>query len=223
MATPRLPVHQVLRAARREKGWTQARLAQEVKAREPSISIGQSAISMFELGDLQALSQDKVEAIARALGVDLAAAQREARRPPRPAPAPALRFCPNPECPTNTPVVIDGEVRLAPAMVRAQGPCRCSYCSEVLLASCPACRTPVAEGLFCRSIECGRPLVALPEGEAWSSLDAERASRQSVLLLTRARDYPASEAATDGTVEEQNDAPQKGDTGDDKAPPTKPE
>jgi transcriptional regulator with XRE-family HTH domain len=218
-----MPVHNALRAARRQKGWTQARLAQEVKAREPDITISQSAISMFESGDLQALSQDKVEAIARALGVDLAAAQREARRPPRPAPAPALRFCPNPECPTNTPVVIEGKVCLAPAMVRAQGPCRCSYCSEVLLASCAACGTPIAEGLFCRSIECGKPLVVVPGGKAWTSLDAERASRQSVLLLTRARDYPASEAATDDTTEEQTDPAQKGDTRDDKAPPTKPE
>ena len=197
MATPRIPVHVRLRDARRQKGWTQVQLADAIGATQP-------AISMFEAGAAEALSQEKVNAIADALGVDRALVALGRAPRGRPRRSPRLWYCPNPGCLTNLPCEIDGALRYVPSVVRATAErLRCAYCGEPLLERCPHCNAPVAEGAFCTGIECGQPRVAasgddegIEDIRAWA--DAERARRVEVLVMTEPRDHTPSSRARGG-------------------------
>jgi len=189
MAAPRIPVHRLLREARRRKGWTQERLAHQIGATQP-------AISMFETGSTDALSQEKIYAIAEALDVGRELATLERARRGRPRRWPRLLYCPNPHCLTNVPCDIDGVLRFVPSMVRAAAEqLRCAYCGEILLDRCPHCNAPVVEGAFCTNIECGEPRVSVPQEEQeiddlreWA--DAERARRQEIRLATKVANHP---------------------------------
>ncbi len=193
--------HRRLRDARRRMDWTQARLVQEVGA-------SQSAISMFEAGKAGALSEEKIAAIAAALGVDLAAAPEEEPSPPQQLPS--LWFRPDHRCVTNLPTIISGEVRFVPAMILAAAQeLACPYCAGVLVNRCPGCGEPIAlEGAFCTSSRCAKPLVPTPEAPEEKALlaasaDAERRRRLEILKSSRARRPWPIQGASDERRDEQ--------------------
>ncbi len=178
-----IPLSEVFWTARRRKGMTQSELAKAVRC-------SQSAISMFEAGRADALSKERIAAIAEKLGVDLSAAG--------PARAGAvsgerrLKYCPVARCPANAPYAAAGRVFYLPALVEApaEEKTRCRLCGEFLEDACPndECPAPVGEGGFCTA--CGTPYiaVALPPGvdpEQWA--DAARAKVLQVRSLLGVR------------------------------------
>ncbi len=158
-------LHELLLAARRAAGMTQSELARKVGCQ-------QSAISMFESGRPESLSEEKVRALAKVLGVDSAA------RPGVPV-GPAgsrsvLKYCPVDDCPSNVPYAVRGQVCLAPTLVMAEAAERthCRDCGELLESACPndGCGAPVSPGAFCPA--CGTAYVtpgglAPEDGKAW--------------------------------------------------------
>jgi len=190
MSTPDspVPVHVRLRDARRAKGWTQVQLADAIGATQP-------AISMFEAGAAEALAQEKVNAIADALGIERDLVVVERARRGRPRRSPRLWYCPNPGCLTNLPCVIDGLLRYVPWPVRATAErLRCAYCGEPLLDRCPHCHAPVVEGVFCPETDCGQPRIVVTDTgdiediETWA--EAERARRIEVRRMAEPREHP---------------------------------
>jgi len=138
-----------LRDARREKGLTQSALASDA-------GCTQSAISMLEQGRTDAVNSETLEKIAGLLGIPLpdsaavpATATAAASRAER-------RFCPQADCFSNAPFVVNGDLLFWP---RAQNndATRCVYCGEVLESRCPHCGAATAEGACCGC--CGKPLV----------------------------------------------------------------
>ena len=188
MAAPdELPVHRVLQAVRRRKGWTQVQLAE-------AISVTQPAISRFET-DGSGLSEGKIEAIADVLDVDLDSLPEDLIPPDHSPPSPILWYCPNYDCPSSVPYVVAGRTYYAPAMVRAATERRwCRYCGEVMLSRCQGCRAPAAKGAFCS--ECGRPYVRLPRGippdvcESRERAAADRARIQGIRRMTEVEAPP---------------------------------
>lgn len=147
------PVHHRLRDARRARGLSQAALADAVTCQ-------QSAISMMETGRRDALSRDKLLAVAELLGVEGVDAHIQE---PAPHPHPALlKICPAAECPSNTPYLVAGELRILPQAVVAPATAAsyCALCGEVLETTCPGCRAPVRPGACCS--DCGSAYVPLP-------------------------------------------------------------
>lgn len=145
-------LRELLLAARRAAGMTQSELARKVGCQ-------QSAISMFESGLPDRLSEEKVRALAKVLGVDPAAARPEpvVGTPSRSI----LKYCPIDECPSNVPYVVRGQVCFAPTLVMAEAAERthCLDCGELLESACPngACGASVSPGAFCPA--CGTPYV----------------------------------------------------------------
>jgi len=167
-----------LREARRQLGWTQARLAHAIGTSQP-------AVSQWEAGK-SSLADATIAAIADALGVDLEASPDE-QTPPAASADPILWFCENADCLSNVPVALGEDVWHAPAMVRATHAHACTWCSGQLRASCPHCGEPVSEGIFCRNPLCGRALVPAPRvtGDPVTWADAQRARIREIRDLTR--------------------------------------
>ena len=151
-----------LKEARRAKGLNQSALAQMVGCR-------QSAISMFEAGNATKLSGETVKKISEILGVSLEAevvsgvadtVLGDANRPM------IHGFCPNGECPSNVPYVVDGRLLYRPSrkIASPSGGIRCTQCGEVLEMRCPSCGAQLNDGACCSS--CGMPYVTaiLPDG-----------------------------------------------------------
>jgi transcriptional regulator with XRE-family HTH domain len=183
MTAPQMPLHEAVLTARRRQGLTQSELASRVGS-------SQSAISMFEAGRADALSQEKIVLIARELGLDLSvlAAAPEAG----PAAPEILKFCPVDDCPSNVPYVSRGRLGYHPALV--EGPAsertRCRYCGELLESACPneECRLPVAEGACCRG--CGTAYVTAtrtPRGPLARWVDEQRARIRELRALVEHR------------------------------------
>lgn len=173
------PLHEVLWRARRRKGMTQSELAK-------AVNCAQSAISMFEAGRSDALSKERVAAIAEKLGVDLSAGALASAGSA--AGERRLKFCPVPQCPSNVAFAVAGRACFLPALVEAAADekTRCLFCGRVLEDACPneKCRAPVGEGVSCAS--CGLPYVegACPAGvdvEQWA--DAARAKALQIRAL----------------------------------------
>ena len=178
----------LLRAARRLRGWTQQRLAEAVGASQP-------AISMLESGVAGCLAEEKIATVQELLAPELEALAR-AEPCERGLGEALLWFCPNPRCVANVPCEAGGEVWMAPSMVRAAEPQRCTWCGSVLLARCPHCGETVVEGAFCRNRACGGALVQppadAPRGEgARRFAERERARIREIRLLTQAQERPS--------------------------------
>ncbi|OGV76148.1 MAG: hypothetical protein A3K19_16060 [Lentisphaerae bacterium RIFOXYB12_FULL_65_16] len=157
-----MSIHDLVRQARRAKGMTQSALARAVNCQ-------QSAISMYEAGRSDALSDEKVQAVAEVLGVDLPEAVPGPQLQADPARG-VLKYCPLPDCPANIPYTAGGRVCFKPTMIEAPAgePTRCPLCAEVLEDCCPGteCGAPVTEGSFC--MKCGTAYVsAVLEGKGW--------------------------------------------------------
>lgn len=153
---PVVPFSRRMRDARRAKGLTQADVARLVGCQ-------QSQVSMLEGGLPNKVARETLAKIADLLGIEIP-------DPPAtsvPAATGALpfaghAFCPQPDCPSNTPYVVGGEIFFRPAPqpgVPRPGH-RCAWCGEVLAFVCPKCGAAATAGACCR--ECGAPLVMPP-------------------------------------------------------------
>lgn len=176
------PIYLRLREARRTQGMSQAALAQAVNCR-------QSAVSMMENGQVDALARDRLLAIADLLGVE--GADREPAAPPDVATVgrDTLKICPTAECPSNTPYLVAGTLHLLPVGVVAPPltATYCAFCGEVLESSCPNCRAPVRAGACCTA--CGSDYVPAPptpaaEVPAWVERQRELALQIRHLMST---------------------------------------
>lgn len=176
-----------LRDARRARGWTQSRLADEVGCR-------QSAISMYERGDDSALAAETIAQIAAKLEVKLEAFPEFPDAPP--AGMMVRKFCVNPDCRSNVPFIQGPDVFFLPGFFvdSAAKPSWCPWCGEVMESRCrnEQCRAVVASGVCCTA--CGTPYVpTMPvtpgRDRAWA--DAERERILDLRTLARADDGTA--------------------------------
>ena len=134
------------RAARRAIGLTQTALAAEIGFRH-------EALSMFEKGNPTKLSSEYVAKLAKRLGLDLKevmdASAAEDRDVSVKSPA-GIGFCPEPECPSNTPYSVCGRTLYRVTLQKGR---YCAHCGEVLETQCPKCGEPINEGACCMA--CG--------------------------------------------------------------------
>lgn len=180
--------------ARKAKGLNQTALAQAVGCK-------QSAVSMFEAGMATKLSDEAVGKMAELLGLDLAAILKEdeERRRERGGGNAAAAiaaglpgfgdgqivrgYCPNCQCPSNVPYVVDGRLLYRPsrAMASPGGGARCAQCGEVLEMRCPACGAPLNDGACCGV--CGSAYVTPTLREGVDVAAYARARRAEILEL----------------------------------------
>lgn len=152
--------------ARIAKGLNQSALAREMGCQ-------QSAISMFEGGMATKLSDETVMKMADFLGVKL---EEEKKAPAVAVSSPAVSvsptvvvvrgYCPNCQCPSNVPYVVEGHLFYRPSrgLAAPTGGVRCAQCGELLEMRCPVCGAPLNDGACCAV--CGSAYVTpvLPEG-----------------------------------------------------------
>lgn len=158
-------VCQKFKMARIAKGLNQSALARAVGCK-------QSAISMFEGGMCTKLSDETVKKMAEFLGVEIEERKEERTAEERSAgqesgvPAVGRGYCPNCNCPSNVPYVVDGRVFYRPSRGIASPAVgtRCAVCGEMLEMRCPNCGAPLNDGACCTV--CGAQYVTpvLPEG-----------------------------------------------------------
>jgi transcriptional regulator with XRE-family HTH domain len=167
--TTMIALHIQLRDARRARGMSQAALAEAVACK-------QSAISMMESGRHDALSREKLVAIAGVLEVRLDAADAA---PGPAAGATVLKICPVSECPSNAPFAVSGQLLFVPLPVRAAAAevTRCAFCGDVLEGACPNCKAPIKPGACC--VACGSAYIsatATPDQDlaTWTARERER-------------------------------------------------
>lgn len=150
-----LPLHKRLALARRAKGMAQSALAREA-------GCTQAAISMMESGKPDAIAKETIVRIASILGVEMGDEATAAAIPFRPG---TKAICPNPECPSNIPYLVNGTVAIWPGKQPSSDAKYCAYCGEVLERACPGCGAPLGDGAFCG--HCGTAHVTAPvENEA---------------------------------------------------------
>ena len=171
--------------ARRDQGISQTALAQELGCKQP-------AISMFEAGDGTKLSEEMVKKLAMRFGISLEAQPKEvgesfaSKKPIDNLFQSTLAFCPNCQCLSNVPYVVEGRLLFRPSSQIAspvKGGRRCAVCGEVLEQRCPACGAPLNAGACC--VVCGMPYVTstLPPGtdvEGWA-----RTRRDEIVALRK--------------------------------------
>lgn len=163
-------------AARRRKGCTQSALANVVGCK-------QSAVSMFESGQIEKISAETIEKIAEFLGIELPKAESaEEVAPLQVLPTVLKGFCPQFSCPSNIPYEVGGRVLFWPRLANGN---RCAFCGELLEKNCPSCGAAVHNGACCPV--CGEAYVTsvLPPGEdaaRWASVRREEVL--SILELT---------------------------------------
>ena len=167
-------LHLRLRAARRDKGLTQADLAQRAGCQ-------QSAISMMESGRMTALAQETLQRIAVELGVAI----ETHGKTPVAAPSAGAAYCTDPECPSNIPFVVSGALVFWPRPQPAAGGRHCACCGEVLSSACGTCGAPAGAGACCRA--CGSPFVPPPatvraDLEAWAETRRRQIAAWRALL-----------------------------------------
>jgi len=158
-----------LKAERIAKGMTQAQVANVLVC-------SQSAISKFEGGRLDALSNDKILQLAKLLGVDvdLTPASKELSFPQ--APARIVKFCASVWCPSCDPYRVENELCLRPTfLVCAADEDRnyCGLCGEPLQDRCPRCQKPAVADAFCR--HCGAAYVPVDQTMADEIVSKRRA------------------------------------------------
>ena len=160
--------------ARRDQGISQTALALELGCKQP-------AISMFEAGDGTKLSEEMVKKLAMRFGISLevqpnisGSFESEGKETINTLVQSTMAFCPNCQCPSNVPYVVEGRLLFRPSSQIAspvKRGRRCAVCGEVLEQRCPACGAPLNAGACC--VVCGMPYVTstLPPGtdvEGWA-------------------------------------------------------
>lgn len=161
-----LEIHVALKEARRARNMTQVAIAQE-------LGIRQSAISMFESGRHDAISQEKIVTMAEILEVDLTSLHLGQRGPT------TLKYCPIDGCPSNIPYVVRDELIFMPTLSRGarEQSTACRFCSELMLDRCPntECGATLNGGGFCEA--CRQPYVTVtcvPAGNPAEWADEQR-------------------------------------------------
>ena len=146
-----------LKEARREAGLSQGEIALEIGCK-------QSAISMFERGEVTKLSEESVIKYAKKFAVDLKAVEAvdDGERQEKKIESlkiPHTGFCPNPACVSHHRYEVEGRIFLRPerAVTDPVGGRYCAVCGEVLERVCPNCGAAVHEGAVC-SI-CGKSYI----------------------------------------------------------------
>jgi transcriptional regulator with XRE-family HTH domain len=146
--------------ARRKEGLSQSLLAEEVGCM-------QSAISMFEKGNVTKLSEETIIKLSKRLNVPL-----EEEKSPLVSSISSdfvhlvHGFCPDCSCPSNVPYLVGDRLFFRPSrhLASPSGGKRCALCGEVLELRCPVCGAALNDGACCGM--CGTVYVtpALPEG-----------------------------------------------------------
>lgn len=178
MSETQKKLYNALREARRDRGMTQAELAEKIGAK-------QAAVSMYERGQVTALSHHKVLEMGKLLGVDVKAFA--AGRDPVSGKAMIRKICPTYDCPTNYPFMAGGQACVMPFFAEsvANEKTRCRLCSEVLLSRCPTtgCEAPLVEGAACQ--RCGQQYVKVELDEGQLPAEWVREQRASIRELRR--------------------------------------
>lgn len=159
-----LPLFRRLAAARRAQGISQGQLAKQA-------GCVQAAVSMMENGKADAIAHETIVKIAEILHVEIDETP-EAALPAVPVLAPGHAVCPNGDCPSNVPFVVNGSVAFWPKKQPSATAKYCAYCGEVLEHACSNCGAPIGEGAFCQ--KCGTPHVMPPAADiadpvAWAA------------------------------------------------------
>jgi DNA-binding Xre family transcriptional regulator len=166
-------LYRKLLAARRRRGMTQSELAVQTGCR-------QSAISMMERGKPDALSWQKLEAVAALLDVDISdyATKKDDTVEATKIPATSVAgICPVFDCPSNLPFVVNGRLLVLPRTTVRGGERHCAYCGELLESLCPECGAPVVAGRACCG-ECGAAYITVPQEVEGGGSMHEWATRQ---------------------------------------------
>ncbi len=167
--------------ARQAKGLNQSALAQQVGCK-------QSAISMFESGMVTKLSEETVRRIAEFLGVSLEEESKASSNAVSDIPFQVAvhGYCPNCECPSNIPYVVNGRLYYKADRKTASpaGGKRCTQCGEILETCCPSCGAPLNDGACCAA--CGNAYVTpvVPEG-----IDMETFARNRRIEIAQIRSF----------------------------------
>lgn len=138
--------------ARRALGLTQTALAHE-------IGCHQAALSMFEKGNPTKLSEEYVNRLSARLGLDIKALSEELAAEEKESvsrlASVATGFCPEPECPSNSPYSVAWRTLYRVTLQKGR---YCAHCGEVLETRCPHCGAAINDGACCSS--CGSPYVS---------------------------------------------------------------
>lgn len=142
-----------VKMARRERGLSQSEIAAEMGCK-------QSAISMFEQGDPTKLNDEVVERLAAKFSLKIEKCEEKTiSAPVSSVYAAGVGFCPNRQCPSNTPYQVSGVGYFLPDRRRADpaGGRFCALCGEILEKKCTNCGVAVHDGAVCTF--CGKPYV----------------------------------------------------------------
>jgi len=167
-----------LAKARRAQGRRQTELAAQV-------GCTQSALSMFEGGNPTKLSEETVKKLCEVLGVPFLEAALPVADGAFSGTSEVLRdvrgFCPNSQCPSNVPYVVDGRLFYRPSrnVASPTGGVRCTQCGEVLEMRCPVCGAPLNDGACCAA--CGAPYVTPAAVEGQDVVAYARARRMEII------------------------------------------
>ena len=166
--------------ARRAKGLRQTELAAQV-------GCTQSALSMFEGGQPTKLSEETVKKLSEFLGVPLLTEASPLMAVPVSDSHESLNtihgFCPNCQCPSNVPYVVDGRLFYRPSRMVASptGGVRCTQCGEVLEMKCPSCGAPLNDGACCAV--CGSAYVTPSIAEGIDVVVYAQMRREEIIQL----------------------------------------
>ena len=166
--------------ARRGKGLRQTELAAQV-------GCTQSALSMFESGQPTKLSEETVKKLSEFLGVPLQEEMSSMLAMPTiglPEPLNVIHgFCPNCQCPSNVPYVVEGRLFYRPSrrVASPTGGVRCTQCGELLEIRCPSCGTVLNDGACCAA--CGAAYVTASVADGIDVVSYARMRREEILQL----------------------------------------
>jgi len=142
--------------ARRSKGMTQSALAEKIACK-------QSAISMFERGNLQALSQERQEDLATFLELDWPPVDANHPYSSVSRPVSPGSYCPHYDCPSNYPYRVGTRLLAMPRNHTLSSGKHCRYCGEVQESCCPNCSAPYQHGAYCTT--CSTPYIFIAQTE----------------------------------------------------------
>lgn len=193
--------HIAIRKARLDAKLTQAQLAEKIGCK-------QTSVCQYEQGASQILSREKVEQMAKVLGVDLTAYREGGEHEVAHSAGRVLKACFSNKCISNRPYYIGDDIYYMPAMVASHSGevnTHCDSCPEWLDDCCPNgdCNAPLLQGAFCR--KCGEPYVPpmdpLPDDvEHW--MEQRREDARELLDLRRARARRGGRSRRSGDVDE---------------------
>jgi hypothetical protein len=134
---------------------------------------------MMENGKADALSRETMAKIAAILRVDIG----DEKSGTLASSSTGEAICPNGDCPSNVPFVVNGSIAFWPKRQPVAGAKYCAYCGEVLEHACANCGATIGEGAFCQ--KCGAPFV-MPPADAMADIVAWVAARRREIAELKA-------------------------------------